>query len=321
MDHHSPDEKPYWPKFTQLLRGRAGICLKLGLFDFKAWALSTELHCLPEQTFNFLWAKEIHKVLRWWHYPSTLTWFFYLIEVQLVYNVESTVGYNVLLYSKVIQLYIYVHSFSDSSPLQLIVVQSLTCLTLCDPTDCSTPGFPVLNYCPDSVQTHVHWVSDAIQPSHPLWYPLLLLPSTFPSIRVFSSKLALHIKGPKYWSFNFSISPSSEYSRFISFRIDWFDLLAVHRTFESLFQHHNYTVYYKILNIVPHAIPWRRKWQPSSVFLPGKSHRQGSLVGCSPWTHKESDMTEYVCTSVLYSRILLFIYFIFSSVHMLMSSS
>ena len=54
MDHHSPDEKPYWPKFTQLLRGRAGICLKLGLFDFKAWALSTELHCLPEQTFNFL---------------------------------------------------------------------------------------------------------------------------------------------------------------------------------------------------------------------------------------------------------------------------
>ena len=151
--------------------------------------------------------------------------------------------------------------------------------------------------------------------------PLLLLPSTFPSIRVFSSKLALRIRGPKYWSFNFSISPSSEYSRFISFRIDWFDLLAVHRTFESLFQHHNYTVYYKILNIVPRAIPWRRKWQPTPVFLPEKSYRQGSLVGYSAWTHKESDTTEYICTSVLYSRILLFIYFIFSSVYMLMSSS
>ena len=72
-----------------------------------------------------------------------------------------------------------------------------------------------------------------------LYCPLLLLPSIFPSIRVFSNELALHIRWPKYWSFNFSISPSSEYSEFISFRIDWFDLLAVQGTLKSLLQHHS----------------------------------------------------------------------------------
>ena len=69
--------------------------------------------------------------------------------------------------------------------------------------------------------------------------PLLLLPSIFPSIRVFSSESALHIRWPKYWSFSFSISPSNEYSKLISFKIDWFDLLAVQRTLKSLLQHHN----------------------------------------------------------------------------------
>ena len=69
--------------------------------------------------------------------------------------------------------------------------------------------------------------------------PLLLLPSIPPSIRVFSSESALHIRWPKYWSFNFSISPSSEYSGLISLRIDWFDLLAVQETFKSLLQHHS----------------------------------------------------------------------------------
>ena len=71
-----------------------------------------------------------------------------------------------------------------------------------------------------------------------LCQPLLLLPSIFPSIRVFSNKLALHIKWPKYWSF--SISPSNEYSELISFRIDWFDLLAVQVTLKSLIQHHSW---------------------------------------------------------------------------------
>ena len=69
--------------------------------------------------------------------------------------------------------------------------------------------------------------------------PFLLLPSIFPSIRVFSSELALRIKWPKYWSFSFNISPSNEYSGLISFRIDWFDLLAVQGTLKSLLQHHN----------------------------------------------------------------------------------
>ena len=71
-----------------------------------------------------------------------------------------------------------------------------------------------------------------------LWHPLLLLPSIFPSIRVFSNKLALHIKWPKYWNFSFNISPSSEYSRLISFRMDWLNLLTLQGTLKSLLQHH-----------------------------------------------------------------------------------
>ena len=94
---------------------------------------------------------------------------------------------------------------------------------LCDPTDCSTPGFPVLHYLPEFAQSHIHWVGDAIQPSPPLSSPLLL-PSIFPSIRVFSNELALCIRWPKYWSFSFSIHPSIEYSGSVSFNIDWFDL-------------------------------------------------------------------------------------------------
>ena len=72
-----------------------------------------------------------------------------------------------------------------------------------------------------------------------LCHPLLLLPSIFPSIRVFSSESALHIRWPKYWSFNFSVSPSNEYSGLISFRMDWLDLLAVQGTLKSHFQYHS----------------------------------------------------------------------------------
>ena len=102
----------------------------------------------------------------------------------------------------------------------------------------STPGLPVHHQFPESTQTHVHWVGDAIQPSHPLSSPLLL-PSVFPSNRVFSNEWALHIKWPKYWSFSFSISPSSEYSGLISFRMDWLDLLAVQGNLKNLLQHHS----------------------------------------------------------------------------------
>ena len=100
--------------------------------------------------------------------------------------------------------------------------------------DCSTPGFPILLL--EFAQTHVHSVGDAIQPSHPL-LPPILLPSIFPSTRVFSNESALHIRWPKYWSFSFRISLSNEYSGLISFRINWFDLLAVQGTLKSLLQH------------------------------------------------------------------------------------
>ena len=106
------------------------------------------------------------------------------------------------------------------------------CLVTLLPMDCSRPGFPVLHYLPEFAQTHVHWVDDAIQPCHPL-SPLLLLPSLFPSIRVFSNESALHIRWPKYWSFSLRISPSNEYSGLISFRTDWFDLLAVQGTLKE----------------------------------------------------------------------------------------
>ena len=103
---------------------------------------------------------------------------------------------------------------------------------------CSTPGFPVLHYVLEFAKTHDHCVCDAIQPSHPL-SSLLLLPSIFRSIRVFSNESALHIRWPKYWSFNFSISPSNEHPGLLSFRMDWLDLLAVQGTLKSLLQHHS----------------------------------------------------------------------------------
>ena len=109
-----------------------------------------------------------------------------------------------------------------------------SCLTLCHPMDCSMPGFPVYRQLPELIQTHVHWVSDAIQPSHPLSSP-----SPAFSIRVFSNESVLRIRWPYYWSFSFSISPSNEYSGLVSFRIDWFDLLAVQGTLKSLLQHHS----------------------------------------------------------------------------------
>ena len=96
-----------------------------------------------------------------------------------------------------------------------------SCLTLCAPMNCNMPGFPILRYLPEFAQTHVHSLSDATQPSHSLLSPQL--PSIFPSIRVFSGESSLHIRWPTFWSFSFSISPSSEYSGLTSFRSDWFD--------------------------------------------------------------------------------------------------
>ena len=100
--------------------------------------------------------------------------------------------------------------------------------------DCSTPSFPVLHYLPELAQTHVYWIGDAIQPSHPLPSPSPL-PSILPSIRIFSNQSIFLIRWPKYWSFNFSISISTSdgYSDIISFRIDWFDPLAVQWALKS----------------------------------------------------------------------------------------
>ena len=102
--------------------------------------------------------------------------------------------------------------------------------------DHSTPGLPVHHQLPEFTQTHVHWVDDAIQPSHPLSSP------SPPAISLsqhqgFPNESALRIRWPKYWSFSFSIGPSNDYSGLISFRIDWFDLLAVQGTLRSLLQH------------------------------------------------------------------------------------
>ena len=135
-------------------------------------------------------------------------------------------------FSIVLYIFMYFH-FTNYHPFISAFVQCKSCLIFVTPwTAARQASLSFTKF----TQTHVHWVSDGIQSSHPL-LPLLLLPSTFPSIRVFSSELALHIRWPKYWSF--SISPYNGYSGLISFRIDWFDLFAIEGTLKSLLQHHN----------------------------------------------------------------------------------
>ena len=102
----------------------------------------------------------------------------------------------------------------------------------------STPGLPVHHQLPEYTQTHVHWVNDAIQPSHPLLSPFPPAPNPS-SIRVFSNELSLRMRWPKYWSFSFNFSPSNEHPGLISFRMDWLDILAVQGTLKSLLQHHS----------------------------------------------------------------------------------
>ena len=112
-----------------------------------------------------------------------------------------------------------------------------SCPTLCDPMNHSMPDIPVHHQLLKLAPTHVHQVDDAIQPSHPLSSPSSPAFS-LSQHRVFSNESVLHSRCPKHWSFSFSISPSNEYSGLISFRIDWFDLLADQGTLKSLLQHH-----------------------------------------------------------------------------------
>ena len=132
----------------------------------------------------------------------------------------------------------------------------------------STPGLPVHHQLLEPTQTHVHRVGDAIQPSHPLPSPYPPA-SIFPSIRVFSNESALRIRWPKYWSFSFSISPSSEHSGLISFRMDWLDLLAGQRTLKSLLQHHSSKA----------SFLWR-----SAFFIVQLSHPQVTTIDLLPYT-------------------------------------
>ena len=113
-------------------------------------------------------------------------------------------------------------------------------LTLCDPMDCSMPGLLVHHQLPLKVQLKLISIESVMPTNHLIiCHPLLLLPSVFPSIKVFSSESALRIRWPKFCSFSFSISPFSEYSGLISFRMDWLDLLAVQGALKNLLQHHS----------------------------------------------------------------------------------
>ena len=130
-------------------------------------------------------------------------------------------------------------SLTNTAPLSIChsaqfssVAQS--CLTLCDPIDCSMPGFPVHHQLLELAQTLVHRVGDAIQPSHPLLSPSPPAFSLSQHQGLFQNESVLCIRWPKYWSFSLSISPSKEYSGLISFGTDWFDLLAVQGTLKTL---------------------------------------------------------------------------------------
>ena len=148
----------------------------------------------------------------WTHLSLLLlfSWFLIPLSLYLVHSPQTTGDLKALTYNK--------------CSIHIFVAQS--CLTLCDPIDCSTPGFPVLHHLPELAQT---LSIESVMPFNPLvlCHPLLLLPSIFPSIRVFSNELALRIRWPEHCNFSFSTSPSSEYSGLISFRMDWLDLLAV----------------------------------------------------------------------------------------------
>ena len=148
-----------------------------------------------------------------------------------------------------------------------------SCPTLCNHMHCSTPGSPPLSVTNSWSLLQLMSIKSVMPSNHLiLCCPLLLLPSIFPSIRVFSNELVLCISWPKYGSFSFSISPSNEYSELISFRIDCFDLLATQGTLKSLLQHHS----------AKSSILWR-----SAFFMVQLSHpymTAGKTIALTRWT-------------------------------------
>ena len=135
--------------------------------------------------------------------------FFPLGQVLFTLGSRSTISLLCLKYL-ILSLCLVNIYFYSSLNLEIVFIRcccsvAKSCLTLCEPMDCSTPGFPVLDYLLEFAQTHVYWVGDTIQPSHPL-LPLPLVFSNFYSIRVFSNELALYIRWPKYWSFSIRFS-------------------------------------------------------------------------------------------------------------------
>ena len=164
--------------------------------------------------------------------------------------------------------------------LQHFVVQLFSRVWLfVTPTDHSMPGLPVQHL---SELAQAHAIKSVMPSSHLiLCRSLLLLPSIFPSIRVFSNELPLHIRWPEYWSFSFSISPSNEYSGLLSFRMDWFDLLAVQGTLKSLLQHHSSKA----------SILWH-----SASFMVQLSHpymTTGKTIALAIWTCQQTDVSAF----------------------------
>ena len=144
------------------------------------------------------------------------------------------------------------------------------CPILCNPMHCSMPGFPI-HQLPELAETHVHWVTDAIQPSHPLSFPSTLAFNLSQHQGIFKRVSSSH-RWPKFWSFSFSPSPFNEYSVLISFRMDWLDPLAVQGTLKSLLQHHSSKA----------SILW-----PSAFFIVQLSHAYmtaGKIIALTRWT-------------------------------------
>ena len=218
----------------------------------------------------------IGRCTQFWPKPKGRYWWTFKANWSVIYERGLCVSYM----QKFSQLWVNLIRNSIWEFISSVQFSSVaqSCPTLCDPMDRSMPGLPVHHQLPESTQTYVHWVSDAIQPSHPLSSPFLL-PPIFLSIRVFSNESALCIRWPEYWSFTFNISPSNEHPGLSSFRMDCLDLLAVQGTLKSLLQHHS-----SIASILRH----------SAFFTVQLSHpymTTGKTIALTRWTFVDKVMS------------------------------